>query len=1534
MPNLPTPRRAPFARYLVPSLSSLGVLALLLSPGSCGFGSAAVASTVGNSGSNASPVVGDLSVVDPGNPSQRAATSPAQVRFRLTDEDGDASTVSIGYSTDGGASFRPITTPNTLDGLAQGDYQLVWDYVGDLGDESFTSDVQLRAAVVGGNSVLASQIAMGNDPPQIDPDAFTLPDAVPEPEGNVQVRFEVSDSAGDLVDIRVEFNRDVAGGFPSASWQLARPVGVDAASDTPPFALRNLEPPFGGQALSVDFFWESDFDPAPNSGVAKQMAALESMVKLRFTPVDAYGAAGHAVETDAFRIDNNAVPRADLDEGAFLVGVKDRGNIPIRFKIFDDESDDVQVAIQWKSTGGPFPKVRNTAGQEVDLATLTSQELRDLLEAPARAQDRRDAQIAREAPPAFRGRLGALSGLPAEMVRLPELASSQQGLLALRVEGRTLEVLRSANLRAVDWGFTGPVDAHIFGHGNTALILEQGSVPTRWQLREVDLTTGRVLAALAQGDGAPQSMDVDPMGRTVFVGSSTHIVRLDVFTGQQLGIAVPHNFSDGPRGLAALGNQVVLATGDVSDGVSVDGQLRRFDFSPGFVDDDVLLSGLHRPWGLALDPLRTTAVYLAERDFDDGDGAADGRVAAVDLNRLVLEPIAALVDASKLGEILLPKPTSIALADGGSKLLAITKRGNEVSLQRLALRSSHPYVEQVASLADSEHGLTTGPDGLVLVTQASPALASDALLIGGGVGQRRSIVHYDASDQVATLDDPLDSVSAEAEWRVRAPLRDAAGSPDGENFTYIWDSSEVPDSAGVELRVVVQDADPGIPGTSTTSKSYRSDFETAASLQLGEFPQDVAVADIDGDGDLDFVLASELNGTLTPMYQDDSKPGVFAPNGITLHVDGHPRSVAAADLDGDGDLDFVSANDGGSHPPGTLQVFWQARSGFSTEPGLTLQATGAARSVAVADLDGDGDLDLVSANDAGFHLEGNLQVFFQDSHQSFTSAPGKLHTEIRPTCVAAADLDGDGDMDLVAANRGSANLTLYFQTHPGVFTPSSESPLPAGADPFSVAAADLDGDGDMDLVSANQGGNELQVFFQTSPGSFSRAPLSLPTGVDPLSVAAADLDGDGDMDLVSANEGSATLTLFFQTKAGVFASTPLSLLAGGSPKSVAAADLDGDGDIDLVSANQSRNDSQVFLQMSPGQFTPASSTLPTPANPYAVAAADLDGDGDMDLVAANRDSDNLRLFFQASPGIFTAGSSTLATGDRPVFVVAVDLDGDEDMDLVSANSDSNNLTLHTQTAPGIFASTTAPLPTDSGCEAVAAADLDGDGDMDLVSANRDSNNLTLYFQTAPGVFTQPAGSPLITAFAPVYVATGDLDGDGDIDLVAANSGSNNLTLYLQTAPGIFTQPKGSPVATDLAPVFVAAADLDGDGDTDLVSANSESESLTLLFQDDIEPGLFVPAEPPLQVAGGPSSGAAADLDGDGDIDLVVANTEDGILTRFFQTGPGNFTQAATPLPVGSGAVSVAAADLDGDGDLDLVSANSTSNNLTILFNGK
>ena len=593
-PNLSTCRRVPLTCRAAAALPTLVVLFLLLVPGSCGFGSAAVASTIASGSSNAGPVVGDLSVVDPSDPSARAATSPAEVRFRLTGEGGSSSSVSIDYSKDGGASFSPITTSTNMTGLAPGDYPVDWNYVVDLGDEAFRSDVQLRATVDGGNSVVVPQISIGNDAPTIVPAAFTLPDPFPEPEGNVQVGFEVSDSAGDQVDIRIEFNLDAANGFPDESWQLARSVGVDAGSDTPSFALNNLDPPADGQPLSADFFWESAFDPAGNPLVSAQMASLESDVRLRFKAVDAFGAHSEWEPTNVFRIDNNRRPQLILNEVAFLLGAKDRGNIPIPLKIYDDESDEVQVAIQWKAAGDVFPKARNMAGQEVDLATLNAEETRDLLENPHREQDRRDAQIAREAPPSFQGRLGTLyGGLLANEVQLPEVASSQAGLLALGIEGRTLEILRGAQPETVQWSansLNAPVDAHIVGQGVTALVLDQVSASGDWQVRELDLATGDVGPTLATGGGDPKCMDVDPAGRTLYVGSSTDIFRFDLFTGQPLGNPLSHSFSGSLRCLAALGDQVALASGDVINSV---GELWRFDFSSGSQNPSaVLLSGL------------------------------------------------------------------------------------------------------------------------------------------------------------------------------------------------------------------------------------------------------------------------------------------------------------------------------------------------------------------------------------------------------------------------------------------------------------------------------------------------------------------------------------------------------------------------------------------------------------------------------------------------------------------------------------------------------------------------------------------------------------------------------------------------------------------------------------------------------------------------------------------------------------------------------------------------------------------------------
>ena len=162
---------------------------------------------------------------------------------------------------------------------------------------------------------------------------------------------------------------------------------------------------------------------------------------------------------------------------------------------------------------------------------------------------------------------------------------------------------------------------------------------------------------------------------------------------------------------------------------------------------------------------------------------------------------------------------------------------------------------------------------------------------------------------------------------------------------------------------------------------------------------------------------------------------------------------------------------------------------------------------------------------------------------------GPVNATIHKTneCVAAADLNGDGAIDLVASSFGTAQvagtLNLYIQTAPGVFN-ASPTVLQPGSFPRSVAAADFDGDGDLDLISPNAT-NGLTLFIQDAPGTFTKSATPLSTFKGAIWAEPADLDGDGDMDLVAATPENSSLAIFFQTTPGIFFADPNGLETGG-----------------------------------------------------------------------------------------------------------------------------------------------------------------------------------------------------------------------------------------------------------------------------------------------------------------------------------------------------------------------------------------------------
>ena len=324
-------------------------------------------------------------------------------------------------------------------------------------------------------------------------------------------------------------------------------------------------------------------------------------------------------------------------------------------------------------------------------------------------------------------------------------------------------------------------------------------------------------------------------------------------------------------------------------------------------------------------------------------------------------------------------------------------------------------------------------------------------------------------------------------------------------------------------------------------------------------------------------------------------------------------------------------------------------------------------SVVAADVNGDGNLELVCANATG----NTLSVLTNNGSGRFAVA-SSISLDSAPYSVTAADVNGDGKTDLISANYGGNSLSVLTNNGSGGFVLAAA--LPVGASPAAVTAADVNGDGKTDLISANYGDNSLSVLTNNGSGGFGLA--ALPTvGVQPLCVMAADVNGDGKLDLISANWGANTLTVLTNNGSGGFV-LAATLTVGAGPAGVTSADVNGDGKLDLISANPGYGDGNtltVLTNNGSGGFGLAA-TLAVGAGAYSVAAADVNGDGQPDLISANYNADTLTVLTNNGSGGFAVACSP-GVGGAPNCVVAADVNRDGRPDLISANYQGNTLSV-------------------------------------------------------------------------------------------------------------------------------------------------------------------------------------------------------------------------------------------------------------------
>jgi hypothetical protein len=295
-------------------------------------------------------------------------------------------------------------------------------------------------------------------------------------------------------------------------------------------------------------------------------------------------------------------------------------------------------------------------------------------------------------------------------------------------------------------------------------------------------------------------------------------------------------------------------------------------------------------------------------------------------------------------------------------------------------------------------------------------------------------------------------------------------------------------------------------------------------------------------------------------------------------------------------------------------------------------------------------------------------------------------------------------------------------------------------------------------------------------------------------------------------------------------------------------------------------------------------------------------------------------------------TAIFAVGDTPRSLTAGDLDGDADLDLAVANQNGFDVTVLLNDGSGGFSEAAgSPVAVGNQPRDITTSDFDGDEDLDLAVANFFDNNVTVLLNDGSAGFSEAAGSPFSVGVLAASLTTGDLDGDGDLDLTVVNLNDNNVTVLLNDGSAGFSEAAGSPFSVGNLPQAITTGDLDGDGDLDLIVTDTSGPSLTVLLNDSDGDFSEAPGSP-IVVGAGPLSLTAKDLDGDGDLDLTMTNRADNNVTVLLNDGSAGFSEAAgSPFSVGNLPQAITTGDMDEDGDLDLAVA-IPNTNLELLIN--
>ena len=542
-----------------------------------------------------------------------------------------------------------------------------------------------------------------------------------------------------------------------------------------------------------------------------------------------------------------------------------------------------------------------------------------------------------------------------------------------------------------------------------------------------------------------------------------------------------------------------------------------------------------------------------------------------------------------------------------------------------------------------------------------------------------------------------------------------------------------------------------------------------------------------------------------------------------------------------------------------------------------------------ADLDGNGVTDLIVRN-AG---DGTIWVFPGDGDGWFFP-PRELSVGVGASDVEVADLQQNGRLDIVYTNRIAGEVGVVENLGGGIFAPpvvyragpgpygvtgtASPSPVSSLEGTTSVAVVTSTPDGIPSLVALNPGSGSLGLLSALGDGRLSN-PTYIPTPTAGLVVRAIDFNGDGQTGLaVLSPQG---LFIYRSDGQGGFL-PPTELAVGFDPNGLTVADLTGNGKADLL-VSDPLGDVLVLMGNGDGTFQPVRN-LDTQV---ALAVYAPNGTSPAAFVFANQLTDQLL--------VQTVGGGTTVLGDAstglitPGAVTLADLNNNGILDLIVANSGSNNVLVY----PGLGNGEFGPALnggngyfTGTNPVGITVADLTGNGRLDLIIANKGSNDVSILINE-PGPHGEPTFVPgplLAAGVGPVATAVMTPTGQATPDLLVADSGSNQVLLLQGLGNGFFNDQSPTAYSVGTNPTQLLLGNFTAGSGLDLVTVNSGSDNLTLISGL----GTSSPVSQTLSSGGtDPTSAIAVPFPENGLDNLVVGNNGDGNIS-LFQGGDNGF----------------------------------------------